>query len=160
MFVKTSLPADPAELHALILENLRGYLDASLPAVSNYSNMSAILMHFLPRINWVGFYLREGEKLILGPFQGLPACTEIAIGKGVCGTAALLKETVVVEDVERFPGHIACDSASRSEIVVPIIQNGNLLGVLDVDSPDLGRFRSADRALLEQAVDVLIDNLR
>jgi GAF domain-containing protein len=160
MFVKTALPENFNDLKALLLENLRGYLDPTLPAVSNLANMAALLMHFLPRINWVGFYLRQENRLFLGPFQGLPACTEIPIGKGVCGTAAIRRETLVVDDVENFPGHIACDSASRSEIVIPILKNGDLFGVLDLDSPERSRFGSGERALLEQAVDILIDNLR
>lgn len=159
MFVNSNLPADSAELAALVLENLRGYLDRSLPKISNLANMSAILKHFLPDVSWAGFYLFDGEKLILGPFQGLPACTQIAIGKGVCGTAAQTRTTVLVEDVEKFPGHIACDAASRSEIVVPIILNGALIGVLDLDSPIRSRFQNSDRELLEKAVDVLVDIL-
>lgn len=120
------------------------------------SNAAASLKQHLPDINWAGFYLLRGEELVLGPFQGLPACTRIALGKGVCGTAARERRTLVVPDVEKFPGHIACDSASRSEIVVPLIVNDRVLGVLDIDSPSLARFTDADRVGLEKVAAVLL----
>jgi len=152
-------PADPAEKTQLMLETLDGYLDRGLPHISNLANMAAVLHEFLTEINWVGFYLFEDGRLILGPFQGRPACTSIALGKGVCGTAAQLRKTQIVPDVSQFPGHIACDAFSRSEIVVPILKNGVLYGVLDVDSPILARFLAPDRIALEKAVDLLIDIL-
>ena len=117
------------------------------------SNTAASLKQHLPRINWVGFYLLHEKELVLGPFQGLPACTRIALGKGVCGTAALKRESVLVTDVDQFPGHIACDSASRSELVVPLFRDlaqQELIGVIDVDSPELARFDEADKIGFEQ----------
>jgi GAF domain-containing protein len=112
--------------------------------------------HTLPDLNWAGFYLMKDGELVLGPFQGKPACVRIALGKGVCGTAAAQRETIVVPDVHAFPGHIACDAASRSEIVIPLItRDGQLLGVLDLDSPELARFDDADRRGLEQLAAVL-----
>jgi GAF domain-containing protein len=126
--------------------------------VANAANMSALLYQGLPNLNWVGFYLLQGGELVLGPFQGTVACVRIALGQGVCGTAAQRKETLVVADVNAFPGHIACDAASRSEIVVPLIQNGCLLGVLDMDSPQLGRFDREDSIGLNAAVDLLLQH--
>jgi L-methionine (R)-S-oxide reductase len=124
--------------------------------LANTANMSALLYEALPNLNWVGFYFLEGRELVLGPFQGKVACVRIALGQGVCGTAAERRETVIVADVHAFPGHIACDAASRSEIVVPLIQNGRLLGVLDLDSPQLARFDHEDRSGLIAAVDLLL----
>lgn len=118
--------------------------------VANLANASALLFSSLDRLNWAGFYLAEGEKLVLGPFQGKPACIEIPFGRGVCGTAAEMRKTVVVYDVHEFPGHIACDCASNSEIVVPLIKNGKVVGVLDIDSPEVGRFTDEDAAGLEE----------
>jgi GAF domain-containing protein len=118
--------------------------------------MSALIYETLPDLNWAGFYFLQGRELVLGPFQGKVACVRIALGQGVCGTAAERRETVLVADVHAFPGHIACDAASRSEIVVPLIQNRRLLGVLDIDSPLLARFDHEDRAGLTAAVDLLL----
>lgn len=112
----------------------------------------------LPEINWAGFYLLEGQTLRLGPFQGLPACLDIAIGRGVCGTSAMQKKTLIVPDVELFPGHIACDSNSRSEIVVPLFKNDNLFGVLDIDSPRPNRFDDEDRIGLELIANMLMQS--
>ena len=123
--------------------------------IANLANASALLWQELEDLNWVGFYLSEGDKLVLGPFQGKPACIEIPFGKGVCGTAAEKQEAVIVEDVHDFPGHIACDEASRSEIVIPMTRNGVVFAVLDLDSPTQGRFTQADRAGLEVFVRVL-----
>ncbi len=119
------------------------------------ANASALLYSSMEQLNWAGFYLMRSEKLILGPFQGRPACTVIGMGKGVCGTAAAENRTVVVPDVHLFPGHIACDSASRSEIVVPIHADGKLYGVLDIDSPVKDRFSEDDRIGLERFVNIL-----
>ena len=124
--------------------------------LANTANMSAVLYEALPNVNWAGFYFRQGRELVLGPFQGKVACVRIAMGSGVCGTAAERRETVIVEDVHSFPGHIACDAASRSEIVVPLIQNGQLIGVLDLDSPHTGRFDTEDGAGLNAAVNLLV----
>lgn len=123
--------------------------------IANLSNAAALLWHALPELNWAGFYLREGEKLILGPFQGNTACIVIPMGRGVCGTAAAKNETQRVADVNAFRGHIACDSASRSEIVVPLRKDGQVVGVLDVDSPVLDRFTEADREGLEAFAAIL-----
>lgn len=159
MFERNPLSPDRTENYNLLIENLEGWLDPSLPDVSNLSNMSALIAYFFDDINWAGFYLWENGRLILGPFQGLPACTEIALGKGVCGTAARDHSTVVVPDTHRFPGHIACDDRSKSEIVVPIVKNDALYGVLDVDSPIPARFGDAEKRVLERAVAILIDKL-
>jgi L-methionine (R)-S-oxide reductase len=126
--------------------------------LANAANMCALLYQSLPRLNWAGFYFVRGGELVLGPFQGKVACVRIALGRGVCGTAAARRETIVVPDVNEFPGHIACDTASRSEIVVPLIKRGRLLGVLDLDSPDLARFDEEDRGGLNSAVALLLDS--
>ena len=127
--------------------------------IANLANASALLWESMENINWAGFYLLKSEILVLGPFQGKPACIEIPLGKGVCGTAAVRNSTQLVPDVHAFPGHIACDSASRSEIVVPIRKNGAVWGVLDIDSPELGRFSREDQRGLETFVTVLEANL-
>ena len=123
--------------------------------IANLANASALLWQELPEINWAGFYILEENMLVLGPFQGKPACIEIPVGKGVCGTAVQENATQLVEDVHKFPGHIACDCASRSEIVVPIRDGGRIWGVLDIDSPHLARFTREDQEGLEQFVKVL-----
>lgn len=144
-------------------DQLAKQLDALLTGepnkIANLSNASALLNQFFDQINWLGFYLMEEGELVLGPFQGLPACVRIQIGKGVCGTAVERREAIVVEDVEAFPGHIVCDAASRSEIVVPLIKNDEVIGVLDIDSPILSRFNDEDRIGLEKVVEVLIKHL-
>ena len=127
--------------------------------IANLSNISAALWQAMENINWVGFYRMEGGKLVLGPFQGKPACIEIPAGRGVCGTAVRDQQTVLVEDVHQFPGHIACDSASNSEIVVPIFRNGEIYGVLDIDSPYVSRFTREDQRGLEEIVKILEENL-
>jgi GAF domain-containing protein len=132
-------------------------MDPGLPAVSNLANFSALVVAFFDRINWAGFYLYDGTDLYLGPFQGNVACTRIRLDRGVCGASASRRETVVVPDVRVFPGHIACDAASRSEIVVPILVDGRLFGVFDVDSPVIGRFGESERAVFEDAVKVFVD---
>ncbi len=134
---------------------LAGLIDGVPHKIANLANASALLWQMLEDINWAGFYLMEEGKLVLGPFQGKPACIEIPLGKGVCGTAAAEKKTQLVRDVHTFPGHIACDCASNSEIVVPIIADGEVRGVLDIDSPSVGRFTEADREGLEAFVRIL-----
>ncbi len=124
-------------------------------ATANLANASALLWQELSEINWAGFYLLQGEKLILGPFQGKPACIEIPLGRGVCGTAAAGNQTVLVPDVHKFPGHIACDGASNSEIVVPLRRNGQVIGVLDIDSPVFSRFTPEDQLGLERAAEII-----
>lgn len=123
--------------------------------IANLANISALLYTSLPDINWAGFYLADEDRLILGPFQGNPACVEIAFGRGVCGMAAAQDKTQLVPDVHLFPGHIACDSASRSEIVIPLHRNGKVIGVLDIDSPSSARFTEEDREGLELLVSIL-----
>jgi L-methionine (R)-S-oxide reductase len=125
--------------------------------LANSANMCALLYQVLPSLNWVGFYFLQGGELVLGPFQGKVACVRIALGRGVCGTAAERREALVVRDVQEFPGHIACDAASRSEIVVPLIARGRLFGVLDVDSPELARFDAEDQRGLSAAVALLLE---
>jgi len=135
-------------------------LTAGVPhKIANLANASAAIWQAMENINWAGFYLMEKGKLVLGPFQGKPACIEIAVGRGVCGTAVAEKKTQLVEDVHQFPGHIACDCASNSEIVVPIYKNGEIFGVLDIDSPYYARFTKDDQAGLEELVRVLEKNL-
>lgn len=139
-----------------ITSQLEHLISEGEPLITALSNTAALLYNSLENVNWAGFYLFDGAKLILGPFGGLPACTQIPLNKGVCGTAASQKQTVVVPDVEEFPGHIACDSASRSEIVLPItLANEELFGVLDIDSPNVNRFSEEDRAALEKIVSIL-----
>ncbi|MEC0247618.1 GAF domain-containing protein [Paenibacillus chitinolyticus] len=147
------------EQYTLVIAQLKALIEGEPSRIANLANASALLGQFLRDINWVGFYLLEGEQLVLGPFQGLPACVRIPLGRGVCGTAAQKRETLVVEDVEQFPGHIACDAASRSEIVVPLVKDGELLGVLDIDSPNLARFDETDRVMLERFVTELAAQL-
>ena len=135
--------------YAGLAAQLRALIQGVPHPIANLANASALLFDALEDVNWAGFYLLEGDTLVLGPFQGKPACIEIPLGKGVCGTAARRNETVRVEDVHRFPGHIACDSASQSEIVVPLRRNGAVFGVLDIDSPRPARFTPADPTGLE-----------
>lgn len=146
-------PAAYRELHAQLKAVLAGERDG----LANTANLAALLYQALPGLNWAGFYFLRDGGLVLGPFQGKVACIRIALGKGVCGTAAQRRETIVVPDVEKFPGHIACDHASRSEIVVPLLKDGRLLGVLDLDSPNLNRFDAEDAAGLQAAVKLLLD---
>ena len=127
--------------------------------IANLANAAALLYHTLPELNWAGFYMLEGDTLVLGPFQGKTACIRIPMGNGVCGTAAKKNETVVVPDVHRFPGHIACDCASNSEIVIPLRKDGKVIGVLDIDSPVFGRFSDADQKGLEAFAAILEKNL-
>lgn len=148
-FSKPCYPEDRAARYELILAQAVSLLDETLNPIANLANMAALLADALPRINWCGFYLLDGGMLTLGPFCGLPACTKIPLGRGVCGTAARKDEVQRVADVHAFPGHIACDAASRSEIVVPLLDGDRLLGVLDVDSPLPGRFDESDREGLE-----------
>ncbi|CAE6451456.1 GAF domain-containing protein [Paenibacillus sp. GCM10023250] len=143
----------------LVIRQLQALLEGEPDRIANLSNASALLNQFLDRINWVGFYLYRDGELVLGPFQGLPACVRIQLNRGVCGKAASDRQTVLVPNVHEFPGHIACDAASQSEIVVPIVKNGELLGVLDIDSPELSRFDETDRAGLERFVEQLVRHL-
>ncbi|MCC3374608.1 GAF domain-containing protein [Cohnella sp. REN36] len=150
-FQPQSYGADRAANEKLLLEQLRHLIDGEPNRIANLANASALLRTYLTEINWVGFYLLEGGELVLGPFQGLPACVRIPLGRGVCGTSAARGETIRVPDVHQFPGHIACDAASQSEIVVPLRSaDGELLGVLDIDSPVKARFDEDDQRFLER----------
>lgn len=142
-------PEEKSEMYHLLLEQLKAMLEGEPHVLPNLSNASAILNLALRDINWVGFYLMKEGELLLGPFQGKPACIHIPVGKGVCGTAVAEARTQLVRDVHEFPGHIACDSASRSEIVIPLQWEGTIVGVLDIDSPLIDRFDEEDRAGLE-----------
>ena len=155
MFAKTTYNGTLADQYDLLSKQLDVLCTGETDAIANYSNASALLNQFLTDINWVGFYFMKEGELVLGPFQGLPACVRIPVGRGVCGTTVAKKETMVVEDVHAFPGHIACDAASKSEIVVPIIKNEEVIGVLDIDSPTEARFNAEDQAGLEKFVAVL-----
>jgi len=138
------------ELYEQLAAQLRALIDGETDPVANMANCAALIYHSVPRLNWAGFYLLKGGELVLGPFQGQPACIRIPIGSGVCGTAAETKTTLRVPDVTKFKGHIACDSASKSEIVVPMLtDDSHLIGVLDVDSPELDRFDAEDEAGLK-----------
>jgi GAF domain-containing protein len=148
--------ATKTELYQELAAQLRALLDGERDLMANAANLAALLYHGLPELNWAGFYFLKRDALVLGPFQGKPACTRIGLGKGVCGTAAAAGKTVLVENVHQFPGHIACDCASNSEIVVPLLQDGRVLGVLDLDSPRLSRFDVEDRAGLELLVEEFI----
>lgn len=147
--VTMTYPREKGKLYPLLEERLLALTCGVPHRTANLANASALLKEALEEVNWVGFYLLEGDCLVLGPFQGRPACIEIPLGRGVCGTAAARGETVLVEDVHAFPGHIACDSASNAEIVVPLRVNGQVAGVLDIDSPMKGRFTPEDQAGLE-----------
>ena len=138
--------ADAATMYKDLASALQGLVTGESDAIANMANASALIFETLPDLNWVGFYRNVGDELVLGPFQGRPACIRIKFGEGVCGAAAATREVQRVEDVHAFPGHIACDSASNSEIVVPLIRGGELLGVLDIDSPKHARFTEEDEA--------------
>jgi L-methionine (R)-S-oxide reductase len=158
--VPTSSP-DPDAFHADLHAQLAALIGDERDAIANLANAAALIWHTTADVNWVGFYLRRSEnELVLGPFQGKPACVRIGVGKGVCGTAVARDASVLVEDVHEFPGHIACDGASRSELVVPIRFAGRVVGVLDLDSPKVGRFTEADRIGFEQFVAVLEQRTR
>ncbi|MEG0386186.1 MAG: GAF domain-containing protein [Solibacillus sp.] len=148
-----------AEQYTTLSQQLHALLDGEQDQIANLSNASALLNLFLDRINWVGFYLMKNGELVLGPFQGLPACVRIPVGRGVCGSSVEQKQTLLVDDVHAFPGHIACDAASKSEIVIPLIKNGQVLGVLDIDSPIVARFSKEDQLGLELFAQTLVNHL-
>lgn len=161
MFHVENYNGSKEENYELVIKQLQSLLQGEDNRIANLANASALLNQFLDQVNWVGFYLyvKEKEELVLGPFQGLPACVRIPIGKGVCGTAAHKGETVRVKDVHQFPGHIACDAASQSEIVIPILKDEELIGVLDIDSPIKNRFDEIDEEYLEKFVQALVHYL-
>lgn len=148
---------DKPALYDELAVQLRALIAGEADLIANAANMAALVYHGLPELNWAGFYWLRGSELVLGPFQGKPACVRIALGKGVCGTAAAKARTLIVPDVDAFAGHIACDSASRSELVVPVIRDGNVLGVLDLDSPRKERFTAEDAAALESVVRAFVE---
>jgi GAF domain-containing protein len=161
MFSATPIEAaSRAALYAELAEQARGLLAGERDRIANAANFAALAWHALPDINWCGFYFFDGKELVVGPFQGKPACIRIALGKGVCGTAATTRQTQVVDDVHAFAGHIACDSASNSEIVVPLFDGAQLIGVWDVDSPSFARFDADDRAGMEALCAIFVESLR
>jgi len=152
--------SDKARGYRELAQQAQGLLSGERHAIANAANLASLAYLSLPDINWLGFYFMEGGELVVGPFQGKPACVRIPLGQGVCGTAAARRETLVVRDVHAFPGHIACDSASRSEVVVPLLRGNEVIGVLDVDSPRPARFDDVDREGLEQLAAIYLASLR
>ena len=159
MFQANTLSGDKPEQYAQLLEQARGLMHGERDRIANAANLSALVYHALPALNWVGFYFFDGKELVVGPFQGRPACVRIALGRGVCGTAATTRQTQRIADVEAFPGHIPCDAASRSELVVPLYLGEQLLGVFDLDSPELDRFDADDQAGLESLAGAFMETL-
>ncbi|HAU81668.1 MULTISPECIES: GAF domain-containing protein [Stenotrophomonas] len=159
MFDTSTLTGSKPEQYGQLLAQARALVHGERDRIANAANLSALVYHALPHLNWVGFYFFDGKELVVGPFQGLPACVRIPLDKGVCGAAASQRVTQRIEDVDAFPGHIACDSASRSELVVPLVHNGDLVGVFDLDSPSLARFDAEDQAGLEAIAAVFVEAL-
>ena len=159
MFTTQILSGDKPEQYAQLVAQARALLHGEHDRIANAANLSALVAHALPDLNWVGFYFFDGTELVVGPFQGLPACVRIPLDRGVCGAATSSGETQRVEDVDAFPGHIACDSASRSELVVPLFHGGALVGVFDLDSPVPGRFDVEDQRGLEEIARVYVESL-
>ena len=147
----------PEVLYPYIKQELAKLLEVESNWISNAANAAATLGFLMPKLNWAGFYLYDGTELVLGPFWGKPAVTRISIGKGVCGDSAKSQSTIVVPDVHQYPGHIACDLHSNSEIVIPLLKNGKLIGVLDIDSPEIERFNDADRIALEEIAALMVE---
>jgi len=159
-FTANALTGSKPEQYAQLLEQARALLHDERDRIANAANLSALVYHALPDLNWVGFYFYDGTELVVGPFQGLPACVRIPLEKGVCGAAARTRQTQRVEDVNTFPGHIACDSASRSELAVPLYQGDALLGVFDLDSPIPARFSVEDQQGLEAIARAFLESLQ
>jgi len=159
MFDTSTLTGSKPEQYGQLLAQARALVHGERDRIANAANLSALVYHALPHLNWVGFYFFDGKELVVGPFQGLPACVRIPLDKGVCGAAASQRVTHRIEDVDAFPGHIACDSASRSELVVPLVHNGDLVGVFDLDSPSVARFDAEDQAGLEAIAAVFVEAL-
>lgn len=160
MFEAAALTGSKPEQYAGLVEQARALLAGESDRTANAANLSALAFHALADVNWLGFYFYDGRELVVGPFQGKPACVRIALGRGVCGTAAATGRTQRVDDVDAFPGHIPCDSASRSEVVVPLFQGDQLVGVFDIDSPLPARFDADDVAGLEALAQVFLESLR
>ena len=159
MFQSGALEGSKTEQYAELAEQARGLLSGERDRIANAANLSALVFHALPQLNWVGFYFHDGNELVVGPFQGHPACVRIALGRGVCGTAAVTRQTQRVADVDAFPGHIPCDSASRSELVMPLYRGDELIGVFDLDSPVRDRFDADDQLGLEAIAAIFVDSL-
>ncbi|GAA0484353.1 GAF domain-containing protein [Salinibacillus aidingensis] len=159
MFQKEAYTGQVEKDYELVNKQLKALIEDESDTIANLANASALLFQFLDDVNWAGFYLYKNGELVLGPFQGLPACVRIEYGKGVCGTSLKERQTVRVENVNEFPGHIACDSASQSEIVTPIYKNDEIIGVLDIDSPNLNRFDETDQKGLEEFASILSNHL-
>ena len=159
MFESQQLTGTQAEQYQQLLQQAAALVHDESDKIANAANLSALVYHALPDLNWVGFYFYDGNELVVGPFQGLPACVRIALGRGVCGTAAVTKQTQRIADVDAFPGHIPCDSASRSELVVPLYKNDQLIGVFDLDSPKLDRFDEVDQENLEAVAKIFLGAL-
>lgn len=159
MFASATLSGTKVEQYEQLADQARGLLHGESDRTANAANLASLLFHALPGLNWVGFYFWDGRELVVGPFQGLPACVRIALGKGVCGTAASTRKTQRVADVDAFPGHIPCDSASRSELVVPLYRGDELIGVFDLDSPELDRFDEDDQRGLERIAALFLESL-
>lgn len=146
-----------ADFYAELRQQLGALLGSETDAIANAANTSALLFQMLPDLNWAGFYIMRDGELVLGPFQGLPACIRIPVGRGVCGAAVEQRRSILVEDVHAFPGHIACDAASRSELVVPLIRDGVVIGVIDLDSPNAARFDGDDQAGIEALAAIFLE---
>ena len=159
-FATQTLSGSKPEQYAQLVAQARALIQGEPDRVANAANLAALVYHALPDLNWVGFYFYDGTELVVGPFQGLPACVRIALDKGVCGAAARTRQTQRVADVEAFPGHIACDAASRSELVVPLVHDGELVGVFDLDSPRVNRFDEEDQQGLEAIAQAFLDALK
>ena len=159
MFESQQLTGTQAEQYQQLLQQASALVQGESDKIANAANLSALVFHSLPDLNWVGFYFYDGTELVVGPFQGLPACVRIALGRGVCGTAAVTKQTQRIADVDAFPGHIPCDSASRSELVVPLYKDEKLIGVFDLDSPKLDRFNEVDQQHLETIAKIFLGAL-
>ena len=159
MFEAATLAGPKSDQYAQLLQQARALMHGETDRIANAANLSALVYHALPALNWVGFYFFDGRELVVGPFQGKPACVRIALGRGVCGTAAVTRATQRVPDVEAFPGHIPCDSASRSELVVPLFRGDELVGVFDLDSPALDRFDNDDQRGLESLAAAFLETL-
>ena len=165
MFQTATLSGSKTEQYAELAAQARGLLSGERDRIANAANLSSLVYHALPQLNWVGFYFYDGTELVVGPFQGQPACVRIALGRGVCGTAAATRQTQRVADVDAFPGHIPCDGASRSELVVPLVRldrdgGGELVGVFDLDSPVPARFDADDQQGLERLAAIFVESLQ
>lgn len=160
MFTSSTLSGSKPEQYAQLLAQARALMHGERDRIANAANLSALLYHALADVNWVGFYFFDGNELVVGPFQGLPACIRIPLSKGVCGAAASSGRSQCIADVDAFPGHIPCDSASRSELVLPLLRGADLIGVLDLDSPTLARFDGDDQAGMEAIAQAWLDALQ